>query len=107
MDDVENDRYLKVSLDLDARPPVVAAVGELDASSSGELAEGLNAALDLGAGVLLELGEVTFIDSSGLRAVTVALRRANEEDQSFAVPTMSRAVKRIFELTGLSSLLPS
>ena len=105
MDDTTEDAYFEVSLDDTAVPPLVAASGELDAASSTRLGEALDTALSGGAGLSLDLGAVTFIDSSALRVVTAALRRASDGEQPFTVIAASDAVRRIFEITGVSSLL--
>ena len=105
MDDALNAPYFQVSLDLDATPPAVAASGELDAASTGSLRTAVDDALAAGRGLDLQLGEVTFIDSSALRVITVALRHASESAQPFTVSSASDAVRRIFEITGVSSLL--
>lgn len=97
--------YFHVSVDLEASPPAVTASGELDAASSGTLHRSIDEALGAGRGIDLRLGDVTFIDSSALRVVTIALRRSADTDQPFQVSSASDAVRRIFDITGVSSLL--
>lgn len=105
MDDGANHSYFEVSVDDGVAPPLVSASGELDAASSAQLGQAIDAALLAGAGLALDLGAVTFIDSSALRVITVALRRATDDQQPFTVTAASDAVRRIFEITGVSSLL--
>jgi anti-anti-sigma factor len=54
----------------------------------------------------LDLTDVSFIDSSGLRVVTGAARAAQAGEVGFSICGASEAVRRIFEITGLSELLP-
>ena len=96
-----------MTVDTDAIPPLVSASGELDAASSSDLARCIDQALSIGSGIVLDLGDVTFIDSSALRVVTLGIRKANDEDQTFTVSSASEAVRRIFEITGVSSILAS
>jgi anti-anti-sigma factor len=98
------ERYFMTEVHPDEHPPRVAAIGELDAASSKELERTL---LDVRTdeGVVLDLALVTFIDSSGLRVVTSFARDADAGAGRFAIPAASEAVRRIFEITGLSSLL--
>ena len=105
VDDLEGDAYFTVTVDADASPAVVTAAGELDAASSREFASALDEALACGTGVALDLGQVTFVDSAGLRVMAVALRRAKEENLTLGVSAMSDAVRRIFDMTGVSALL--
>jgi anti-anti-sigma factor len=95
--------YFHLDIDADASPVTIAARGELDAASSQELSDALNGAA--GRGVSLDLAEVSFIDSSGLRVITAAMREAKEAGNGFQVAAASDAVRRIFEMTGLNSLL--
>ena len=105
MDDGSSDTYFQVEVDTASAPTLVTASGELDAASSTELGRALDAALGAGTGVTLDLAAVTFIDSSALRVVTLSVRRARDESQPFTVTAASDAVRRIFEITGVSSLL--
>lgn len=107
MNDGASEPYFEVTIDAEATPPTVAASGELDAASSTEFGRAIDTVLEAGTGITLDLGAVTFIDSSALRVVTLALRRAQDEGQPFSVPAASDAVRRIFEITGLSSFLAS
>jgi anti-anti-sigma factor len=95
--------YFHLDVDADASPVTIAASGELDAASSQELSTALAGAE--GKGVNLDLGKVSFIDSSGLRVITAAMREAQEAGRDFQVSAASDAVRRIFEMTGLHSLL--
>lgn len=105
MDDVDDADYLWIAIQQDAVPPVVAARGEVDAASSPRLLAGIDEAVALGSGVAVDLSEVTFIDSSGLRALTEALRRSEREGFGFRVSSMSESVRRVFDLTGMTPLL--
>jgi anti-anti-sigma factor len=99
------DTYFAVEVHLDEDPPRVAALGELDAASSKELETALVDARAEGS-VALDLTDVSFIDSSGLRVVTGAARDAEAGSVGFVICGASEAVRRIFEITGLGELLP-
>jgi anti-anti-sigma factor len=81
--------------------------GELDLASAPELAHALSQALDAGQRVLLDLSRITFIDSSGLNAILVAVRDSGAAPGSLRVsPVLPSQVRRVFELAGVASLLP-
>jgi anti-anti-sigma factor len=105
MDEPEAPEYFWVTADLTAAQPVVVARGELDAASSADLLESIDTAAGRGQGLVLDLGEVTFIDSSGLRAITEVLRRSHAEGFEFRVTAMSDAVRRVFDMTSMTPLL--
>jgi anti-sigma B factor antagonist len=86
---------------------IIEASGEIDVHTAGDLESGVRAALDRGVkGVGLGLEQVTFIDSSGLRALVSAHRAAGEAGSRLFLRSPSKAVVRLLELTGLSDMFP-
>ena len=90
-------------------PLRVVAHGELDAASAATLASALEDAKATAAGtdIALDLSGVSFIDSSGLRVIAAQVQQAEAAGTGFTVAAASDAVRRIFEMTGLTSLLAS
>lgn len=83
---------------------VVAVQGEIDISTAGELAARLREMMEAGfRRVVLDLREVTFIDSSGLRAVIQARAASDRAEVEFALVPGPKAVQRLFELTGTAT----
>jgi anti-anti-sigma factor len=80
---------------------VVAPAGEIDLAT----VDALQAAVDVAAGeseqVVLDLREVTFIDSAGLRLVLQSSRAI----AGFGVVRGPREVQRVFDLVGLDDRL--
>jgi anti-anti-sigma factor len=57
--------------------------------------------------VILDLTELTFIDSTGLRMVLGAWNRARQGGSRFAVAlAQSGQVQRVFEVTGVDRIVP-
>ena len=71
--------------------------GEIDSFTAPELATRLG---EDGIAVI-ELSEVTFIDSSGLRALVEAHQRRLEAGSSLTLRSPSAAVQRLLEISGL------
>jgi anti-anti-sigma factor len=78
---------------------VFALRGELDAATCRGLAEGLTGAP--GSLVVVDLGQLSFIDSSGLGALHNARRAAIENGGNLVVCRPTPMVHRVFEITGL------
>jgi anti-anti-sigma factor len=80
--------------------------GELDLASVGALQERLTA-VEQGAPslIVLDLSELSFIDSSGLRVLLLADGRARESGRELVLTQSSDAVQRVFEMTGTRDLL--
>ncbi|MDQ2677028.1 MAG: STAS domain-containing protein [Actinomycetota bacterium] len=82
----------------------VRLIGEVDLANADELSEvlGSKACTD-SAGILLDLRELEFMDSSGLRAVLIA---AQEREERFAtVLSEGSAVGTLFEMVDVSDRL--
>ncbi len=85
---------------------VLAAAGELDLVAADDLLAELRRHLAAGP-VLLDLQELSFTDSSGLRVLDTALRDAEREGWTLAVhPGLQPGVRRALELTGMLELMP-
>lgn len=80
--------------------------GELDLASVRQLEEGL-AAIDEQAPVriTIDLGELAFIDSSGLRVLLLADTRAREHGYELVLLPGQEPVQRVFEMTGALDVL--
>jgi anti-sigma B factor antagonist len=86
---------------------VVTIAGEVDIYTSPKLKETLESASADGCRlIVVDLGGVGFIDSSGLGVLVGALRRAREKDGDFRLVSGDEAVARIFRITGLDAVLP-
>ena len=89
----------------DARTTVSAA-GELDLATADEFLRAVRSALAAGA-VIIDLREVTFMDSAGVRALNTALRESEESGRELRVAErMHPSVVQVLELTGMLGLLP-
>jgi anti-sigma B factor antagonist len=87
---------------------VVALVGDHDSFSADRVAREVHALLDEGFDVQIDLREATFVDSTTVAALIEAHRYAKASGCRFMVvigETTGWAVRRLFELTQLDSLL--
>jgi anti-anti-sigma factor len=100
------ERLFEVRTDRRDGAVIVVASGEIDLSSSPELRAALRDPSAHGDTVVLDLRDVTFMDSSGLGVIVGQHKRAREEGFRFAVAVDgAENVERILELSGLVSLL--
>jgi len=94
--------------DGDSPTGVVRAHGEVDMGTVDELRDCLDPSLWTGcAGVLLDLSEVRFMDSTGLSTLVVADREFGAEGIRFAIATELRSqIEGLLEMTGLRKRIP-
>ena len=92
----------------DAGVAVLSISGEHDLSTASELRRRLEALLDEGTAVIVDLSAATFIDSSILGVILDGKRRAAAADVGYAVlhAEGADAVGRVLEVTGLRAELP-
>lgn len=74
--------------------------GEVDLSWSGRVRDAILAALD-GASVGVDLGQVSYIDSSGIAALVEGLQTARDSGRRFVLVATSAPVLAVLELARL------
>ena len=79
--------------------------GEFDISGR-ELADELLASVGTGRKLVLDLSELDFIDSMGIHFVVTAHQAAQAEGREFTIVRGGPEVDRIFQLVGLTDVLP-
>jgi anti-sigma B factor antagonist len=86
--------HLHGEIDLDNAPTISKAVmGHVAGLGSGDLTQ-----------VVVDMGEVVFMDSSGLNALLTCQARLAERDTGFVVRNATGPIRRLFEITGLDGL---
>jgi len=85
---------------------VLMVSGELDLRTGPELEERLTGAFRSGIElVILDLRQIDFMDSTGLRVLLAAHQRAHETGRRFALVRGADQVERVLTLTGVRDLL--
>jgi anti-anti-sigma factor len=81
---------------------VVVPSGELDLATAPALEASLGRAFSDAPGhVVLDLRELEFIDSSGLRMLLTARRQAEDAGQQFSLVAGHRGLERTLEIAGV------
>jgi anti-sigma B factor antagonist len=96
----------EVSIERSGTTAIVHLAGELDLATAPELEETLNALRPVCERIILDLADLEFIDSTGLRLAVVEHGRASMDGFEFVVAGASGPVLRVLQLTGLDVTLP-
>ena len=89
---------------LDDQTHLIAVRGEVHVSTAPEFSERLNDAIATGkTGVVIDMTDVEFIDSTGLSVLLNALRRVTRQQGRMALVVTNPTVLRLFEITRLDS----
>jgi anti-sigma B factor antagonist len=109
-DDVElavsSDEQLRWSVRSGGDGIEVAIAGEVDLATSGPLAQALTEVLDTKpATVRIDIGEVSFLDSSGIRCLVGVAERAAASGSHLVVRNPTPMVLRVLEICGVDQVL--
>jgi anti-sigma B factor antagonist len=84
----------------------VRVVGELDMAHEGELRAELDRAVsDAGKGVVVDLTECEFIDSTGVRAMLLS-RDSRENGGALSIAAEAEQILRILSVMGVDQAIP-
>ena len=84
---------------------IIAVRGDVDLATVDVLRAQLTAALERGQKVVLDLREVSFMDTQGLAAIIEAERTSSASGTRFVVVRAPATVHRLFDMIGLSDRL--
>ena len=85
----------------------VAPAGEVDLATTAMLQERIEAQLEQGcARLVLDLHDVSFMDSTGVRLVLDLVAAAQREHWELSLIRVPYAVHRVFELSGVLDAVP-
>jgi len=85
---------------------VISVGGEVDAHTAPAVREAVDDRIRPGARVVVDLSDVTFLDSTGLGVLVTSLKRLREVDGSLDLVVASPRVLKVFTLTGLDVVIP-
>ena len=82
---------------------IIQPSGILDGTQAHQFRSQVSEAVDAGSKIILvDLKDVTFMDSSGLAALVLALKTVRSVDGKFCVCSVNDQVKMLFELTSMT-----
>jgi anti-anti-sigma factor len=97
---------MEVRTEISGDLAIVTAIGRLDGHWADELASALNKAIREGSHrIRLDLSQVPYISSAGMGVVVRVYKQLKEIHGSLAISDASPMVLKVFEVSGLGSLL--
>jgi len=104
---VNSPEEFRLELSHNGNESVVEVHGELDAYTTPQLRKALETTVERAAKrIVVGLGGISFIDSTGLGALVAASRRAAARGGELVIDSPRASVFRILQITGLSLSIP-
>lgn len=86
------------------KPAILALVGRLDSSAAPEFESKIEALLPTESSITLDLENLEYISSAGLRVILKAQKSLESKD-GLRLKNVSESVKEVFDITGFSDFL--
>jgi len=96
----------EVTLDDTGRAVIVRVRGEVDVATAPRMGEAVTRLLDDRRKVILDLGDVDFMDLHGLGVIMRATRQARSDGGSFAIARPASCVRRLVALVHAENDIP-
>ena len=81
--------------------------GRIDGANAREFQSDLESSIDANEGaVILDMGQLSYISSAGLRVVLLTAKSLRERNAKFAVCSLSAPIQEIFEISGFDKIIP-
>jgi anti-anti-sigma factor len=84
---------------------VVLLSGRLDGKTVAAFETGLIGAVAAGHGTVIDLSDLTYVASVGLRVILLAAKRTKQVGERFALCSPQPQVREVFEIGGFDTLL--
>ncbi len=86
---------------------IISVRGRMDAVSAPDFEKRLGDWMDEGeTHFVVDLGELDYISSAGLRSFLVAAKKLKAKDGQILLAALQETVKEVFEISGFSSIIP-
>ena len=96
-------RNLRIEVADTTTPTTVVLTGEIDVATSGRVRDALMAICSSGEiKVVVDMTNVTFMDSTGLAALVGPLKRFRSMNGEIVLRSPTRGVRKVLEITGLT-----
>ena len=87
---------------------IIAQVrGRVDGTNAAEFQDELIPVTDGSSqSVILDIGELSYISSAGLRVILLIARSLRAKESTFTICSPTESIREIFEISGFSQIIP-
>lgn len=84
---------------------IVSVSGRLDATTADQFDTTLGSLMAENKHILMDLAELEYISSAGLRSILTAAKKMVNTQGTFALSSLSEMVKEIFDMSGFGAII--
>ena len=81
--------------------------GRVDGANAREFQAALEAAIDANErAVILDMENLSYISSAGLRVILLTAKALQGRNRKFAICSLSESIREVFEISGFDKIIP-
>ena len=85
---------------------IAKATGRIDGVNAGDFEQSLSGAIDdSDSAVIVDLADLSYISSAGLRAVLLTAKSLSRRSAKFALCAPSKPIREVFEISGFDKII--
>ena len=98
---------MAISTERDGGTLIAKTEGRVDGSNAREFQDALEEAIEpTDTAVVLDLENLSYISSAGLRVILLTAKTLRKQDAKLAVCSLSDSIKQVFEISGFDKIIP-
>ncbi len=98
---------MAISTSREGQTLIVKTADRIDGANARELQVDLEAAIEPSdRGLVLDLEELSYISSAGLRVILLTAKTLRKQNAKLAVCSLSGSVREVFEISGFDKIIP-
>ena len=86
---------------------IITPAGRIDGSNAFEFQTAIDSALaNHNAAVIMDLSELTYISSAGLRVILLLAKKLRGQSSNLALCSLASSILDVFEISGFGKIIP-
>ncbi len=86
---------------------IITPAGRVDGSNAFDFQTSIDLAVsDDDSAVIMDLSELTYISSAGLRVVLLLAKKLKSQNSNLALCSLASSIKDVFEISGFGKIIP-
>ncbi len=98
---------MELKTEYDGDLMIVTPAGRIDGSNAFDFQTAIDTAMaDHDAGVIMDLSELTYISSAGLRVILLLAKKIKGQSTSLVLCSLAASIMDVFEISGFGKIIP-